>query len=73
MHGPGKYDDEATLVRNRTGAAAVALIVIKGEKGSGFSVQMFASGGGQAEMLALASTMEDAARELRKDAKKGFQ
>ena len=37
--GPGKYDDLATLVRKRTGAAGVVLLVINGSKGSGFSVQ----------------------------------
>lgn len=37
--GPGKYDDEATAVREATGAAGVVLIVLGGGKGSGFSVQ----------------------------------
>ena len=37
--GPGKYDDAATLVRKRTGAAGVVLLVVNGSKGSGFSVQ----------------------------------
>jgi len=37
--GPGKYDDEATLVRRRTAAKAVVVIVVAGTRGSGFSVQ----------------------------------
>lgn len=37
--GPGKYDDEATAAREATGALAVALIVLGGTRGSGFSVQ----------------------------------
>lgn len=37
--GPGKYDDHATQVRTATGADAVVVIVVNGDKGSGFSVQ----------------------------------
>lgn len=36
--GGGKYGDLALAVRGATGADAVVLIVIKGAKGSGFSV-----------------------------------
>jgi hypothetical protein len=38
-HGPGKYDEAATLARNMTHARAVVLIVLGGTAGSGFSVQ----------------------------------
>ena len=37
--GPGEYDDEATLVRERTHAAGVILIVVGGDRGAGFAVQ----------------------------------
>ena len=37
--GPGVYDDEATMVRESTSAQAVALIVVRGDRGSGFSCQ----------------------------------
>ena len=37
--GPGKYDDEATLVRERTNARGVIVIVIDGDKGEGFACQ----------------------------------
>jgi F0F1-type ATP synthase delta subunit len=37
--GPGKYDHLVTLVRKRAKAETVVLLVIDGEKGSGFSVQ----------------------------------
>lgn len=37
--GPGKYDDVATYVRVATDAKAVVVIVIGGDKGSGFSIQ----------------------------------
>ena len=38
--GPGKYDDAATKAREETKARGVALIVIGGEHGHGFAVQM---------------------------------
>lgn len=38
--GAGKYDDAATAARESTKAAGVLLIVLGGEKGSGFSVQV---------------------------------
>lgn len=38
-HGPGKYDDLATIVRERSNARAVMVIVLGGNKGAGFSVQ----------------------------------
>ena len=39
MKGPGKYDDLATLVAHQAEALGVILVVIGGNKGSGFSVQ----------------------------------
>ena len=38
--GPGAYDELATLVRERAKADGVMLVVINGEKGSGFSCQL---------------------------------
>lgn len=38
--GPGKYDDWCTKVREETQAEGVILVVIGGEKGSGFSCQL---------------------------------
>ena len=37
--GPGVYDAEATAARESTNAQAVVLIVVRGDKGSGFSCQ----------------------------------
>ena len=37
--GPGKYDEVCTQARISADALAVALIVLGGNKGSGFSVQ----------------------------------
>ena len=38
-HGPGKYDLLATLVRERTKADGVVVMVFNGKSGDGFSVQ----------------------------------
>ena len=40
MIGPGKYDDLVTYVREQAKARGVILLVIDGERGSGFSVQV---------------------------------
>ena len=37
--GPGKYDDVATMALSATRAQAVIVVVIGGDRGSGFSVQ----------------------------------
>ena len=37
--GPGKYDEQATAVREATRAESVIVVVINGSRGSGFSVQ----------------------------------
>jgi hypothetical protein len=37
--GPGKYDDETTMVQKATNAIGVVLLVFGGNKGDGFSVQ----------------------------------
>jgi hypothetical protein len=39
--GPGKYDEEATLVQQRTQASGVLLIILSGDKGNGFSLASF--------------------------------
>jgi hypothetical protein len=52
--GPGKYDDLATLVRETTNAQAVVLIIVEGDRGSGFSVQAlppFVDGGTLVKLL----------------------
>lgn len=38
--GPGKYDGYATWIRELTDAAGVCVMVIGGNKGTGFSVQV---------------------------------
>ena len=39
-NGPGKYDDQATVVREATRADGVLLIVFNGVHGDGFSAQL---------------------------------
>jgi hypothetical protein len=38
--GPGKYDDDCTLVRERNQADGVLIIVFGGAKGTGFAAQL---------------------------------
>lgn len=60
--GPGKYDDLCTQVREQLEADGVILVVIRGKKGSGFSVQ------GTLQVIAtLPDTLEHMASEMRKD------
>jgi len=66
--GPGKYDDLCTLVRERAGIGTelrgeggVILIVVGGNKGSGFSCQATLD-----TTLALPDILEDIAKQMRK-------
>jgi hypothetical protein len=38
LNGPGKYDEEVRLVQKATDAALVLLVVVGGDRGTGFSV-----------------------------------
>lgn len=62
--GPGKYDDLCTLVRARAGigeqGGGVIVIVMGGNRGSGFSVQA-----DLATTLALPDLLESVAAEIR--------
>lgn len=61
-HGAGKYDDECTLLRSMTGATGVAVIIIDGTGGHGFSVQMPPH-----ELVRLPYTLEAMAKQIRLD------
>lgn len=37
--GPGKYDDLCTIVREQSEATAAIVIILDGNRGTGFSVQ----------------------------------
>lgn len=60
--GPGKYDDECTAARLMTNAQAVMLLVLNGDRGTGFSVQ---ASGGPLMPLVLADLLEYVARGIR--------
>lgn len=46
MTGPGKYDDLCTEVRTKANADGAIVIVLNGDKGSGFSAQLPSEGFG---------------------------
>jgi len=68
MIGPGKYDDACTAARVATHAEAAIVIIINGDKGSGFSVQ------GDTHALIsvehVAALLEHVAAEMRRDAER---
>jgi hypothetical protein len=66
MLGPGQYDDEATLVRERTQAQAVVLLIAGGTRGNGTSIQSM----GVAFLRQLPSILRRLADELEADAKR---
>ena len=61
--GAGKYDEECTIVRNRTEGSVVLVAVIDGNKGSGFSVQCLED----TTLLVLADILESMAKSIRTD------
>jgi len=68
--GAGKYDAEATAIREQTKARAVALIVVDGIKGSGFSIQVESPADARptkAILKAMVVTLDQTAAELRAD------
>lgn len=67
--GPGKYDDLCTEARKKAKAAGVLLIVLGGEKGSGFSMQAQAgSGAGEMLIRMLPQLLRDVADQIEGDA-----
>lgn len=62
--GPGKYDAICTVVREETNAQAAIVIIIGGNKGTGFSCQ---SAGGPLQDLP--EILETVARQMRESMK----
>lgn len=60
--GPGKYDKLCTMVREQTGGHGAVIIVVEGNAGHGFSVQL-----NHDDMLVLPNTLEHIATTMRKD------
>ena len=63
----GKYDERCEQVLLVTKAKAAVLIIINGDRGSGFSVSFREHDAGT--MLAVASMMDLVARQIRTDAR----
>lgn len=64
--GPGKYDAECAAARQSAKAVAAILIVIEGDRGTGFSVQTL-----EPDLLHVLPTMlEVMAAEIRADAQR---
>lgn len=63
MIGPGKYDNICTIVREKTDALTAIVIILDGNKGSGFSIQTHRIG--VVNVDALADMLENIARQLR--------
>ncbi len=61
--GPGRYDDLATYVREKTDAECVVVIVFGGDKGSSFSLQATETVDRGAVVEALRSLASDLERE----------
>ena len=67
MKGPGKYGAECEALRRDTGAVACILIVIEGDRGTGFAVQTK-----EPDLLRVLPTMlEKMAADIRADAQRG--
>jgi hypothetical protein len=62
--GPGKYDDVATIARVATKAKGIIIIVLGGELGNGFSVQMEAP-----DLEIMPGILRDLADQIEKDMK----
>jgi 2-phosphoglycerate kinase len=65
--GPGQYDDLCTYVREQSGGEAAIVIVIGGSKGNGFSMQFT----NLAAMLQLRDVLQQMAKQIRADLRKG--
>lgn len=61
--GPGKYDDLCTLVREGAQAQGAVVIVLNGNRGSGFAVQ---HAGSALSTQVMADLLEHVVREMRK-------
>jgi methylmalonyl-CoA mutase cobalamin-binding subunit len=63
-HNPGKYDTLCTEVREKAHAVGAVVIILGGNRGHGFSVQVPPDA-----LFSLPDMLETMAREIRKDLK----
>jgi hypothetical protein len=61
--GPGKYDDITTHVRRVTKANVAMVIILEGNRGSGFSVQSY----GETNVRALVNILRSCADQIEED------
>jgi hypothetical protein len=66
MIGPGKYDDACTAARVAANAEVAIVMILNGDKGSGFSVQGDVNAKLTVEQIA--GFLEHIAAEMRRDA-----
>lgn len=62
MHGPGKYDGLLTEAREKAGATSAVLIIMDGDKGGGFAVQVAPE-----RLFGLPEVLEEMAKQVRAD------
>lgn len=67
MIGPGKYDDACTAARVVANAEVAIVMILNGDKGSGFSIQ--GELGTRLTLEQVAGFLETIAAEMRRDAK----
>jgi hypothetical protein len=61
--GPGKYDDLCTAIRESTNAECVILVVVGGNLGHGFSVQLLNS----STMIQIPNVLREVATQIERD------
>ena len=67
--GPGKYDKLATWVRERAKAQGVVVVVIGGDKGHGFSIQLPGTATAD-DMVQIAAMLREVANQVEVDAQR---
>lgn len=70
MIGPGKYGDACTAARVVANAEVAIVIILNGDKGSGFSVQGALHAAPDLTVEKVAGLLETVAAEMRRDAKR---
>lgn len=65
--GPGKYDDICTIAREMAQAEAAIIVILNGNKGTGFSVQALGPAAGASVLAALAGILRNIADTIERD------
>jgi hypothetical protein len=70
MIGPGKYDDACTAAREMAQAEAAIVIILNGNKGSGFSIQGDVKASASLTVEKVAALLQHVAAEMLRDAER---